>query len=72
MIDVFIVEDEEAFCELLTHALLETKKVRLVGTAHSGEAAPRKIPLAKPEPKLLFTGYWLERRLVVTIAHCVG
>jgi hypothetical protein len=30
MFDVFIVEDDEAFCELLTHALLKTKKVHIV------------------------------------------
>lgn len=53
MIDVFIVEDEAGFCELLTHALLETKEVRIVGTARSGEAALQEIPLARPEVILM-------------------
>lgn len=53
MFDVFIVEDEEGFCELLTHALLATKKVRIVGTSRSGEAALREIPLTKPEVILM-------------------
>jgi len=53
MFDVFIVEDDEAFCGLLTRALLETKKVRIVGTVRSGEAALREIPLIKPEVVLM-------------------
>ena len=53
MFDVFIVEDDEGFRELLTHALLETKKVRIVGTSRNAEAALREIPLAKPEVVLM-------------------
>ena len=51
MIDVFIVEDEEDSC------LTGDQKVRLVDSAHSGEAALREIPLAKPEPKMLLIGH---------------
>jgi DNA-binding NarL/FixJ family response regulator len=53
MFDVFIVEDDEAFCEILTLALLESKKVRVVGTARSGEAALREIPRSKAEVILM-------------------
>jgi len=53
MFDVFIVEDDVAFCGLLTHALLETKKVRIVGTSRNAEAALREIPRTRPEVILM-------------------
>jgi DNA-binding NarL/FixJ family response regulator len=53
MLDIFIVDDDEPFCDLLTYALLKTKKVRLVGAARTAEAALREIPCLSPDVDLM-------------------